>query len=379
MKTSLRPSILPPASRLVNWLLLMALMRPMQAVQPARDCCSSTSGRLEPKVGWYYQQLPCFFLAVELPPKKITARFIWRSDSDLPVISQKVYTWVDICVNHFSQKRPDTWYISHFWTANHKLRNRKPRSGRWDWESLKRQIVPWFTWHDEKTTEFFRFSPTSSQNHCKDTSFWGGSVLIRFFLAKSIERFCLGSRSTGRCCLFLQWSTFLRPKWTFLIIFVHDKKGWFPPSNGSPPIVDFQCFLPRVEASHGLRNSLLVAPMPTASTAQILGNNESFEPYTQNLYVRRVLSGEFVQARENWKLNLKPGKNQALECRVGWVSPETLVGWVLVEDLQFWGWGGLPWECCNHQAEKNSQRPRSQTVNKKHIWLLNTHAFACWA
>merc|ERR1711896_110347 len=47
-------------------------------------------------------------------------------------------------------------------------------------------------------------------------------------------------------------------------------------------------------ARHGLRNSLLVAPMPTASTAQILGNNESFEPYTQNLYVRRVLSGEFV-------------------------------------------------------------------------------------
>ena len=50
-------------------------------------------------------------------------------------------------------------------------------------------------------------------------------------------------------------------------------------------------------ARSGLRNSLLVAPMPTASTAQILGNNESFEPYTQNLYVRRVLSGEFVQAR----------------------------------------------------------------------------------
>jgi ribonucleotide reductase alpha subunit len=46
---------------------------------------------------------------------------------------------------------------------------------------------------------------------------------------------------------------------------------------------------------HGMRNSLLVAPMPTASTAQILGNNESFEPYTQNLYVRRVLAGEFVQ------------------------------------------------------------------------------------
>lgn len=45
---------------------------------------------------------------------------------------------------------------------------------------------------------------------------------------------------------------------------------------------------------HGLRNSLLVAPMPTASTSQILGNNECFEPYTSNLYVRRVLSGEFI-------------------------------------------------------------------------------------
>merc|ERR1712107_933989 len=48
-----------------------------------------------------------------------------------------------------------------------------------------------------------------------------------------------------------------------------------------------------------LGNSLLVAPMPTASTAQILGNNESFEPYTQNLYVRRVLSGEFVQVNRH--------------------------------------------------------------------------------
>ena len=43
-----------------------------------------------------------------------------------------------------------------------------------------------------------------------------------------------------------------------------------------------------------MRNSLLVAPMPTASTAQILGNNESFEPYTSNMYNRRVLSGEFT-------------------------------------------------------------------------------------
>ncbi len=45
---------------------------------------------------------------------------------------------------------------------------------------------------------------------------------------------------------------------------------------------------------YGIRNSLLVAPMPTASTSQILGNNECFEPYTSNIYTRRTLSGEFV-------------------------------------------------------------------------------------
>lgn len=46
--------------------------------------------------------------------------------------------------------------------------------------------------------------------------------------------------------------------------------------------------------NHGVRNSLLLAPMPTASTSQILGNNECFEPYTSNIYSRRVLSGEFI-------------------------------------------------------------------------------------
>lgn len=47
-------------------------------------------------------------------------------------------------------------------------------------------------------------------------------------------------------------------------------------------------------AKYGVRNSLLLAPMPTASTSQILGNNECFEPYTSNIYTRRVLSGEFI-------------------------------------------------------------------------------------
>ncbi|KAH7355595.1 ribonucleotide reductase [Pyrenochaeta sp. MPI-SDFR-AT-0127] len=54
-------------------------------------------------------------------------------------------------------------------------------------------------------------------------------------------------------------------------------------------------------AQHGVRNSLLIAPMPTASTSQILGNNECFEPYTSNIYSRRVLAGEF-QVVNPWLL-----------------------------------------------------------------------------
>jgi ribonucleoside-diphosphate reductase alpha chain len=50
----------------------------------------------------------------------------------------------------------------------------------------------------------------------------------------------------------------------------------------------------RCVMTHGMRNSLLIAPMPTASTSQILGNNECIEPFTSNLYVRRVLAGDFV-------------------------------------------------------------------------------------
>ncbi|HET7180238.1 MAG TPA: ribonucleoside-diphosphate reductase subunit alpha [Chryseosolibacter sp.] len=50
---------------------------------------------------------------------------------------------------------------------------------------------------------------------------------------------------------------------------------------------------------HGVRNSLLIAPMPTASTSQILGNNECFEPYTSNVYTRRTLSGDFIVANKH--------------------------------------------------------------------------------
>lgn len=56
---------------------------------------------------------------------------------------------------------------------------------------------------------------------------------------------------------------------------------------------DWQTLKQQIQ-THGIRNSLLLAPMPTASTSQILGNNECFEPYTSNIYTRRVLSGEFT-------------------------------------------------------------------------------------
>jgi ribonucleotide reductase alpha subunit len=72
--------------------------------------------------------------------------------------------------------------------------------------------------------------------------------------------------------------------------------------------------------ANGMRNSLLVAPMPTASTAQILGNNESFEPYTQNLYVRRVLSGEFVQVNRHLLMDLIERKLWSEEVRTKLVA-----------------------------------------------------------
>ncbi|CAG9321193.1 unnamed protein product [Blepharisma stoltei] len=71
-------------------------------------------------------------------------------------------------------------------------------------------------------------------------------------------------------------------------LFQFDMRGVIPSSRW-----DWDSLRAKV-AKFGVRNSLLVAPMPTASTSQILGNNESFEPYTSNIYTRRVLAGEFV-------------------------------------------------------------------------------------
>lgn len=67
---------------------------------------------------------------------------------------------------------------------------------------------------------------------------------------------------------------------------------------------DWDAMRERVKTK-GLRNSLLMAPMPTASTAQILGNNECFEPYTTNIYLRRTLAGEFVVVNKHLVDDLK--------------------------------------------------------------------------
>ena len=76
----------------------------------------------------------------------------------------------------------------------------------------------------------------------------------------------------------------------------HDKKLqfdlWGKPQHGFDGLKD-------QIVKWGLRNSLLVAPMPTASTAQIMGNNEAFEPYTTNIYLRRTLAGEFVMVNKH--------------------------------------------------------------------------------
>jgi len=120
--------------------------------------------------------------------------------------------------------------------------------------------------------------------------------------------------------------------------------GWYPSFQGSPiskgilqfdmwkeePISDLDWDYLRLLAQQGVRNSLMVALMPTASTSQILGNNECFEPFTSNIYSRRVLAGDFIVInkylvkdlveRNMWTTDVRTqiiannGSIQSLEC-----------------------------------------------------------------
>ncbi|EHB17693.1 Ribonucleoside-diphosphate reductase large subunit [Heterocephalus glaber] len=96
---------------------------------------------------------------------------------------------------------------------------------------------------------------------------------------------------------------------------------WYEMWNVTPTdLWDWKLLKEKI-AKYGIRNSLLIAPIPTASTAQILGNNESIEPYTSNIYTRRILSGEFQIANPHllkdlteWGLWNEEMKNQIIAC-----------------------------------------------------------------
>lgn len=121
-------------------------------------------------------------------------------------------------------------------------------------------------------------------------------------------------------------------------------------------------------AKYGLYNSLLVAPMPTASTAQILGNTESTEPYTQNMYVRRVLSGDFVQMNRHLVKDLEriqlwdDDMKQALLASNGSVQeiariPDTL------KELYKTGWE-IKQKCIlEYAADRSPYIDQSQSLN----------------
>ncbi|NNF01180.1 MAG: ribonucleoside-diphosphate reductase subunit alpha [Bacteroidia bacterium] len=81
-------------------------------------------------------------------------------------------------------------------------------------------------------------------------------------------------------------------------IFQHDMWGVTPSDRWEWDVLKEEVL------KHGIRNSLLLAPMPTASTSQILGNNECIEPYTSNIYARRVLSGEFAVVNKHLLIDL---------------------------------------------------------------------------
>eukprot|EP00405_Crypthecodinium_cohnii_P026775 CAMPEP_0206497314 /NCGR_PEP_ID=MMETSP0324_2-20121206/50097_1 /ASSEMBLY_ACC=CAM_ASM_000836 /TAXON_ID=2866 /ORGANISM="Crypthecodinium cohnii, Strain Seligo" /LENGTH=793 /DNA_ID=CAMNT_0053982831 /DNA_START=65 /DNA_END=2446 /DNA_ORIENTATION=+ len=120
-------------------------------------------------------------------------------------------------------------------------------------------------------------------------------------------------------------------------------------------------------AKTGLRNSLLVAPMPTASTAQILGNNESFEPYTQNLYVRRTLSGEFVQVNRHLLKDLIKAKLWTEDLRTQLIAHNGSVQYLNVpqelKDLYKTVWEIKQKNVLDMAAERGPYIDQSQSLN----------------
>lgn len=92
----------------------------------------------------------------------------------------------------------------------------------------------------------------------------------------------------------LNRETYLGSYSSFIGSPAHEGKLQFDLWDAEPSMKTKWAKVKRDLAKYGMRNSLLVAPMPTASTSQILGNNECFEPFTSNMYIRRTLAGEFI-------------------------------------------------------------------------------------
>ena len=121
-------------------------------------------------------------------------------------------------------------------------------------------------------------------------------------------------------------------------------------------------------AKHGVRNSLLVAPMPTASTSQILGFNECFEPYTSNLYTRRVLAGEF-QIVNPWLLKdlfewfwINDVKNQIISDKNGSIQHVTTIPQEL-KDLYKTVWEISQRVVIDMAADRGAFIDQSQSLN----------------
>jgi ribonucleoside-diphosphate reductase alpha chain len=142
----------------------------------------------------------------------------------------------------------------------------------------------------------------------------------------------------------------------------------------------------RLNASKGLRNSLLLAPMPTASTSQILGYNECFEPFTTNLYTRRTLAGEYIMinkyllkdliSRGLWSENLK----QHIVVRNGSVQGIDTIPQEL-QNLYRTGWELKQRTLIEHAAARGAFICQSQSLNlfvadPTYAKLSSMHIFA---
>ena len=121
-------------------------------------------------------------------------------------------------------------------------------------------------------------------------------------------------------------------------------------------------------AATGLRNSLLMAPMPTASTAQILGNNESIEPFTSNMYNRRVLSGEFVVVNKHLLRDLIERKLWTNDVRMQMIADSGSVQRIAsipqdLKDLYKTVWEIKQRVCLDMAADRGAYICQSQSLN----------------